>query len=351
MTASTRLGRRPWPLAVLLTLPLLAGCAVASPGAAPTSPAPTPGTVSPAPTAEPIAVACGDLSNQLTAAGLRLVETFGSSGALAAAAVGGFSCFAEPAAPAEGEGAVQGAAIVALPASRVDPPELTGPTCGDLWDGRTGCRARALVGSFVAEAIIIGDPTAESTAETLTVVASLIEAALGDAPPSTASPTVRTSLDCLQLDLQAQELPTAVGPFVRDFGATDSGGSTLSALDGIASSAVAGQRGCATTTGGGFDVRLESLGAGSDLLDHPGFVGASTPIQLANEREARMLVLELPAGPEGAFRDWARIVLDIEGTVLIVSVTDQGDDPAGVPIEVSAASIVDAIVRAVEASR
>lgn len=350
MTASMRRGSRPWPLAVLLTLPLLAGCAAASPGAAPTSPAPTPGTVSPAPTAEPIAVACGDLSDQLTAAGLRLAETFGSSSALAAAAVGGFSCFAEPAAPAEGEGAVQGAAIVALPASLVDPPELTGPTCGDLWDGRTGCRARALVGSFVAEAIIIGDHTAESTAETLTVVASLLEAALGDAPPST-TPTVRTSLDCLQLDLQAQELPTAVGPFVRDFGGTDSAGSTLSALDGIALSAVAGQRVCATTTGGGFDVRLESLGAGSDLLDHPGFVGSSMPIQLDGGREARMLVLELPAGPEGALRDWARIVLDLEGTVLIVSVTDQGDDPAGAPIEESAGPIVDAIVRAVEASR
>lgn len=47
----------------------LAGCVVASPGAAPTGSAPTPGTVSRASTAEPISVACSGFSEQIITAG------------------------------------------------------------------------------------------------------------------------------------------------------------------------------------------------------------------------------------------------------------------------------------------
>ncbi|KQV25447.1 hypothetical protein [Yonghaparkia sp. Root332] len=322
---------------------LLSGCAAPAPAAAPEAPA----TSATTPSAEPEPPAefgCADLDDAMPA-GFEEVDPFGSAPVLAAFAAGGSSCNWQPA--AEG-GAVSSIGVNILPAELLETTSIE-PSCGELYDLSLGCSSRELIDGLAVETRIVGDTAAAETSSALEAIASAIRERLAEgARPLPADESSASRFDCQRVTLSAISMPESVGSFVGEFGGTDSG-SPSSELTAVALISMAGMVGCLTATTSGFGVSMATLGGGAELLDDERIAGASTPLDLADGRGARILTGTWPAEGDGAVTEFARVVFEADGALVFLSVNDRGTPPDAAPIDEAAAAIAEAIATAIDA--
>lgn len=340
---STPLGRSALVVAALAAL--LGGCAAPVPAVAPdASESSTAAEPEPTPQAE---FACSDLDEAMPA-GFEAADPFGSPHTLATVAVGGVSCVWWPVTDGV---AVSQIAVTLLPAALLEDSAATGPTCGELIDQSSGCYARELIEGVVAETLVQGDPAAPETSSLMETVAAAASERLAEGALPLAS-TVESPInriDCQGLDLGAAQLPDDVGSFATtQFGGTDAGGPT-SELVSRAMQAAGVQIGCSTGTTRGFGIGMSSLGRGGELLDDPRLVGGSVPLELESGRPARILLGTTAPTPLSPSGDFAQVAIDIDGSVVFLSVYDRNMSGGAASIDQAATAITDAIVGAIDA--
>lgn len=340
---STPFGRSVLVAAALAAL--LSGCAAPAPAAAPEPPETTAATQSadPEPPAE---FACADLDDAMPA-GFEAEDVFGDAPRFAAFAVGGASCVWSPA--TEG-GAIRRIAVTLLPAELLSSePSSSAPECGETIDQNVGCYSQELIDGLAVEILILGDVAAAETTSVLDVVASATRGRLAEgALPRPAEEMSASRLDCQSVGLGAAQLPENVGAFRGDFGGTDSG-SPISALTSAAMFSLEGMVGCVTATTSGFGVAMATLGGGADVLDDPRVAGASVPLDLADGRDARILLGTAPAEEDGSVRDLAGVVLEADGALVFLSIYEWNTMPDAASIDEAATAIAEAIAGAVDA--
>lgn len=322
---------------------LLSGCA--APGAAEAPEAPdTSSTAEPEPTLD-AGFGCADLDDAVPA-GFEADDPFGSAHSMAILAAGGASCAWWPASQG---GPVTRVVVTLLPADLLDSDASIEPECGELIDQSAGCYTRELIDGLIAETLIQGEIDAPETTNMLETVATATRELLEEgARPLRTDESPVNRIDCQSFTLREAQLPENVGSFATtEFGGTDAGG-PISELQSWAMQASGGQVGCGTGTTRGFGVGMSSLGRGGDLLDDPRLVGDSVPLELASGRPARILVGTREPTPLSPSGDFASVAIDIDGSLVLLSINDGSMSGGAASIDQAAAAIADAIVGAID---